>query len=425
MVLEHSEHEEEHAHYHGVDRAEEHLSYNEAVKKLTDEVIPVQSETIPLRNATGRILAENVISRADIPHLPKSTRDGYAVNISGETVEGANLKIVGDLRIGIIPNIRVRKGEAVRIATGAFLPRGANAVLMKEYASIKNNTVVTTKPIHIRENVLLKGEDIQKGRVLLNKGARIQPHHIALLSMVGTKKIRAYRRPKVAFFSTGDELVDSESRITKDKIYDTTRPFLKSMLEQLGAEPIDLGIAKDDFKVIRSKIFRGLRFDALVLSAGSSVGERDFVSSAASSIKGVKLLAHGIAMRPSSPTGLATYKGKPFILLPGFPTSAIVSFLTLARPAIMKRSGSLEMDYPMIKARLAEGYRGKAGLTHFLRVQVKKSNGEYTAIIARPTDAQYSSWLGLANGVAIVKNESGEIRPDEPVDVFLIGSISG
>lgn len=418
------EHEEEHTHYHGVDKAEEHLAYGEAVKLLLDQISPTGSELIALRLATGRILATDVTSPMDIPHLAKSTRDGYAVNIPKDTNDGARFNIVGELRIGVIPKLRVKEGEAVSIATGAFLPNGANAVLMKEYARREGNTIVSTKQIRINENTLSKGEDVNKGKVLLSKGIRIRPHHVALLSMVGAKKVRVYRKPKVAFFSTGDELVDSESQIKENKIYDGTRPFIKSMLEEMGVEPVDLGIAKDDFKVIRSKMLRGLRYDALLLSAGSSVGERDFVSRAALSVKGVKMLVHGIAMRPSSPTGLAVYKRRPFILLPGFPTSAIVSFLALARPAILKRSGSSDIGYTVVRAKMAEGFQTRPGLTQFLRVRVKRENEAYSATIVRPTEAQYSGWLASANGIAIIGSDRSEIKPDDSVDVFLIGDIA-
>ena len=418
------EHEEEHTHYHGVDKAEEHLAYREAVKLLLDQISPTGSESIALRLATGRILATDVTSPMDIPHLAKSTRDGYAVDIPNDTSDGARFNVVGELRIGVIPKLRVKEGEAVSIATGAFLPSGANAVLMKEYAKREGNTIVSTRQIRINENTLSKGEDVNKGKVLLSKGTRIRPHHVALLSMVGAKKVRVYRKPKVAFFSTGDELVDSESQIKENKIYDGTRPFIKSMLEEMGAEPVDLGIAKDDFKVIRSKMLRGLRYDALLLSAGSSVGERDFVSRAASSVKGVRMLVHGIAMRPSSPTGLAVYKKRPFILLPGFPTSAIVSFLALARPAILKRSGSSEIGYTMVRAKMAEGFQTRPGLTQFLRVRVERENEAYSATIVRPTEAQYSGWLASANGIAVIGSDRSEIKPGDSVDVFLIGDIA-
>ena len=194
------------------------------------------------------------------------------------------------------------------------------------------------------------------------------------------------------------------------------------MISDLGGIPVDLGIARDNFAQTKAKMIKGLKYDALILSAGSSVGERDYVTSAAMSISGVKILDHGVAMRPSSPTGIASYKGKPLLLLPGFPTSAMISFFVFASPAILRLSGNTIIQPTTIKARLVEDYNGKAGLTHFVRVKVSRENGEYRATITRPTDAQYSSWLQSANGVARI-DEKGVAKRDEIVDVFLIAEI--
>lgn len=166
-----------------------------------------------------------------------------------------------------------------------------------------------------------------------------------------------------------------------------------------------------------------LKFDALFISAGSSVGERDYVAKAVESIGGVKILVHGVAMRPSSPTGIATYKGKPFILLPGFPTSTIVSFLVFGIPAILSTGGSTIVEPPMIRAKLSEDYPGKPGITHFVRVRIKRDKEEYAASVVRPTEAQYSSWLKQANGIVVI-GELGSAKQGEMVDAFLIGELS-
>ncbi|MDA4130422.1 MAG: molybdopterin-binding protein, partial [Thaumarchaeota archaeon] len=182
----------------------------------------------------------------------------------------------------------------------------------------------------------------------------------------------------------------------------------------------------DNFQKIRSKLVKSLECDAVILSAGSSVGERDYVTRALESISGLTTLVHGVAMRPSSPTGLTTYKGKPVILLPGFPTSAIVSFYVFGRPAVLKLAGSSSTQPPLIKATIMDEYSGKKGLTHFLRVLVKKEGGEYIVSIVRPTEAQYSSWLRVANGIAIIGENGGStvVKPGEEVSVFLIAEIS-
>jgi molybdenum cofactor synthesis domain-containing protein len=418
--------EHEHSHYHGVDRAEEHLSVGEAIKKLTESVTPVKPETISALKANNRVLFEDVRSPVDLPKRARSTRDGYSVCIPQDVEAGQSFKITGEVEIGSIPKVSVRNGEAVRVATGSYIPKGANAVVMVEYAEVQGDTLRVNNPIKVSENLLRPGEDIANGQLLLARGARIYPQHVALFSMLGIRKLKVFSKPDVAFFSTGDELVDAgkpNARSIATGIYDATRPFIASVISDLGGIPIDLGIARDNFDQIRAKMVKGLRYDALILSAGSSVGEKDFAARAAMSIKGVKILAHGVAMRPSSPTGIASYKGKPILLLPGFPTSAIISFFVFAMLGILKLSGSANLQPIKIKARLTEEYGGKLGLTHFVRVRVKRENGEYLASITKPTEAQYSSWLSSSNGVAII-GENGVAVKGELVDVFPIGEIA-
>ena len=415
--------EHEHIHYHGVDSAEQHLAVDQVLKILLGETTPTKIEVVNVRDASGRVLGRDFKSPKDIPVRARSTRDGYAVNISTDSESGARFKIVGIVRIGTIPRFSIKPGEAARVATGSFLPNGASAVLMVEYAQEVDGNLTANRTVSVGENVLSKGEDIKRGQTLLLEGTKIFPHHIALFSMLGVRKLAVHSKPRIAFFSTGDELIDAGRRTGSNSaagIFDANRPFIGSMISDLGAVPVDLGIVKDRLPEIRRRMVRGLENDALILSAGSSVGERDYVSKAAESIPGVRMLVHGIAMRPSSPTGIASYRGKPFILLPGFPTSAMISFFVFAIPAILKLSGSSVIEPFTIKARLSEEYNGKAGITHFVRVRVIKKEGDYEASIVRPTEAQYSSWLSSANGIAII-GQSGVAGEGDHVDVFMIG----
>lgn len=407
---------EEHTHYHGVDKAEEHLSVADAKRILLESIRPTKHEIVTTNQSSGRVLSNDVISPRDLPDRPRSTRDGYALVFGN----GSSFKIVGDVRIGVIPTFALKPGEAARVATGSYLPRDANAVLMVEYAKVDGKNLVADHEIKIGENIIKKGEDYARGQLLLEKGARIHPHHVALLSMLGVRKISVYKKPQIAFFSTGDELIDLKK--STRGIFDANRPFIASMVSKLGGVPVDLGIVRDNYKEIKKKIASGLKCDALLISAGSSVGERDFVARAVESQSGVKMLVHGVAMRPSSPTGIATYRGRPFLLLPGFPTSTIVSFLVFGVPAISGVGGSTSVEPPMVKVRLGEDYNGKKGITHYIRVRIKRDNEEYAASIVRPTEAQYSNWLRQANGIVVI-GESGSAKQGDLVDAFLIGDL--
>jgi len=428
------EEDHNHSHYHGVDKAEEHLSVDEALGLLLSKIRKTRSEPVPTSKANNRVLFKDLKCPQNLPTLARSTRDGYAVKLSpgNEKVERSSFRIVGEIRIGDLPRISLRTNEAVRIPTGAYIPTGANSVVMLEYSNVEKQFLNITKPAKIGENILSPGQDLRKGVPLLCAGTRLSPQHVALLSMLGIGRILVFARPRVAFFSTGDELVDLQSIRNKKPepqslvgILDSNRPFLASMIEELGGTPVDLGIARDTLEEIRTKMIEGFKSDALFLSAGSSVGERDYVTKAAKSIKGVKILVHGIAMRPSSPTGLAINRGKPLVILPGFPTSAIVSFLVFGRPAILKLGGSSVLDFPLIKVRMDDDYDGKEGLTHYLRVRISREGESYSARIVRPTEAQFSSWLREANGIAVIGRDGRtKVKRGDEIGSFLIGEIS-
>jgi molybdopterin molybdotransferase len=423
------EEEEDHIHYHGVDKAAEHVSVKDALDRFLSGIVPLNSEVVKLSESLGRVLNEDVRSKFNVPSLGRSTRDGFALKVTNHVVAaGSKFRIIGETRIGKKANKSVSEGESIAVATGSFLPHGSNSVVMKEYIHVDGNgsLLEITKDVREGENILSAGEDIQKNSVVLLHGATIKPHHVALLALVGVKRIRVFKRPRVAFFSTGDELIDfskANKKNSSEKTVDINRPFISTMIRDLGGIPVDLGIARDHFKTIRNKIIRGLSFDSLILSAGSSVGERDFAAKAAESIKGVRTIVHGVAMRPSSPTALAKFNGKPFMMLPGFPTSMIVSFLVFARPAILKLSGSSSFLPPYIKATLENDFQGREGITNFLRLRVEERDGSYFARIVKPTEAQYSSWLREANGIGILDPSRSSIRAGETLNVFLIGDV--
>ncbi|MHB8566894.1 MAG: molybdopterin molybdotransferase MoeA [Nitrososphaerales archaeon] len=411
-------HEDDHVHYHGVDKAEKHIRVDEALKLFLANIVPVnKSESVKLSEALGRILFKDVKSSTNVPKRARSTRDGYAVRVK----KGATCySLVGDVRIGVVPKLSLKKGEAAFIATGSYVPSGADAVVMKEYARVAGSLLIIDRPAIESENILGPGEDILAGAVILRRGTTLRSQHISILSMLGLERVSVFKRPRIAFFSTGDELVDAGRK--KRGIYDANRPFIRSMLLELGAEPHDLGIAPDNFEKINRRMSRGLKFDGLILSAGSSIGERDYVSKAADAINGVRTLVHGVAMRPSSPTGLAVFRKKPFILLPGFPTSAIVSFFVFAVPAVLRLSGTSETP-ALINARLKERYEGKQGVKHYVRVRVSRKNHEYVASIVRPSEAYFSRWLAEANGIAVIGEDESPIDSGDSVPVFLIGSV--
>ena len=215
---------------------------------------------------------------------------------------------------------------------------------------LKMKTLRANKAIKIQENLLVVRRRYCKEPSTLVEGDKAPTStHCAFLD-ARNKKASEFFQNRRSHFSqlatSSSTQINQDSKKNSTGIYDANRPFIASMISELGAVPVDLGIAKDNFGVIKAKMLKGLRYDALILSAGSSVGERDYVARAADSIQGVRILVHGVAMRPSSPTGIASYKGKPILLLPGFPTSAIISFFVFANPAILRLSGCTNVEQP-------------------------------------------------------------------------------
>ena len=268
--------EHDHPHYHGVDKAEENVSVGEAVRILLESITPVKPETISFLKANNRILFDDLISPVDLPRRARVNARRLRCEHNARRRSGAEFQ---DNRRGEDwQNYQAqdKNGEAVRIATGSFVPIGANAVVMIEYAQVQEKTLRVNRAIRIHDNILSPGEDLSNGELLLPRGTRVRPQHVALFSMLGIRKVKVFSKPKIAFFSTGDELIDTVKGNSKGNtgINDATRPFMAVMISDLGGVPIDLGIARDSFVQIRSKMLKGLKYDALILSAGllSAIG---------------------------------------------------------------------------------------------------------------------------------------------------------
>ncbi len=409
----------------GVDKAAKQTPLQTALQTLLEAVKPVGTEKIDFRDSIDRVLSENITATIDIPDADVSSRDGYAVysdDVANSSERNpANLKSVGKVAIGAKFGKKLKRGEAVQVATGSFTPLNADAVVMMEYTEPVRNTVKVKKSVSRGENIIRKGTDVRKGRVVLQKGDVLRPHKIALLARLGISKISVHRKPLVGVLSTGDELQDIGRKLEAGKIIDTNRPAVISMVKDVGGLSIDLGIAKDNVESVRKVLQKALkRCDAVLVSAGSSVGEKDLVVRVLNGLGSPGLLFHGIAMRPASPTGIAILNGKPLILLPGFPTSALVSCFVFGRPMISKMSGASKNLQPVVRARLASKWEARAGTTMLMRVKLMKNDGGLTAIPIEPSDASFISSTYPADGIIEVAEAIGELPAGKLVDVLLL-----
>ena len=340
------------------------------------------------------------------PAGDKAAMDGYAV--VAEDTFGASqtnpslLRMIGESKIGETPRILLHRGETAAIATGAPVPQGANVVVMIENTKrLDTGYVEVYSAVAPGENVSQVGEDVRQGTVVLEIGRKLKPPDLGLLVALSRRSVRVVRKPRVGVLSTGNEL--SAGKSSGGKIVDVNRPTLMAMVEECGGMPVDLGIAKDDPKQISQKVTQGLTSADLVLvTAGTSVGKGDLVPDVINALGKPGMLVHGIAMRPSLPTGLAVVNGKPVVSLPGLPVSAMFAFSTFVQPLILKMLGAEPDPQAKIRARTTKRIVGVPGFRTFIRVRVKEEDGKLVAEPLRTPGSGVLTTLTRANGIVVV-----------------------
>ncbi len=377
---------------------------------------------IPLHEAFGRVVAEDVVSEVDLPPFNRSAMDGYAVR--AQDTFGASqfnpkfLKLTKDDRIG--------ENEARPVWTGNPLPYGADAVVMLEHTRRTRGRIEVWTTVTPGENVSKKGEDVRRGEVAIKAGTRLMPHHMGLLAALGLAHVGVVEKPRVAILSTGSELVEPGHKPKPDQIIDVNRLILSCMCLELGAEPLDLGIAKDNLDIINERIRKGIMgADMIVTTGGTSVGYTDFVPTAINQIEAPGLIVHGIAMRPGMPTGLAILQGKPIIILSGNPVAAMIGFEVFARPVLLKLIGVESEPRPMLRARLTQRVPSALGRRVFLRVRVFEREGEFFAEPIRVKGAGVITTMTRANGYVVIPENCEGIDEGETVIVHLFDKIGG
>jgi molybdopterin molybdotransferase len=405
---------------------------DDALKRLFDALgePAVQLESVDLWRALGRYLGKDVVAHQYLPPVDRAVMDGYAVR--AEDVKNATqenpviLEVAGESRLGVACRIQVGPRRAVAVATGSMIPAGADTVVIVERtATLRGNRIAVRAPATVGQSIARKGEDVSPGTVVLKKGMRLRPQDIGMLKALGLARIDVARRPRVAILSTGNELADSLSKRGTARIIDVNRPIISAMLQELGAEPVDLGIVKDREAEITTALRKGLKSsDVVLISAGSSVGKRDLIPKCVNRLGKPGMLVHGVAMRPAMPTGLAVVRGKPVLSLPGFPVSALFAFRVFARPLIAKMIGARKLVEPAVKAVLKRRITGAPGQRTFVRVTVRMDE---RGLVAEPLKLQRSSVLMSmvgANGIVTIPEDATAFEAGQTVDVTLVGEIS-
>ncbi len=410
------------------------ISVEQARSYILGHFHPLELERVPLLEALNRVLAEDVVSPLDVPPHDNSAMDGYAVR--AEDIRGASpqnpvqLRVIADLGAGYVPTAAVGRGTAVRIMTGAVVPPGADTIVRFEETSEAvtqkatgkgSGTVEILNVPEVGANVRRAGEDIRRGEVVLKKGTTLRPPEIGLLASIGVSRAPVHRRPRVAILATGDELVDIDAPLTPGKIRNSNEYANAAAVLQAGGIPIPLGIARDNLEDLTAKIRAGIAAgaDLFITSAGVSVGDYDIVKDVLN--REGEMHFWQVNMKPGKPLAFGVIGKTPLLGLPGNPVSAIVSFETFARPAILTMLGKTRFTRPYVEAILQDRAENNAGRRNYIRVHVER--GEDGQYIARTTGEQGSGILTSitsANGLLEMPPEVLEYKPGERVRVTML-----
>jgi len=377
------------------------LSVEEALAQILVRVEPLGTELVGILAGLGRVLAERVVSRRELPPWAASSMDGYAIRAADSGPAPASLSVVGRVSAGALPDRSLGPGEAMRIFTGAPLPAGADTVVPQEDVATDGGRIVLQQPVARGACVRPAGEDIRAGDVVLEPGCVVGAAEVGLLATLGYTRVRVHRRPRVAILSTGSELADLGIVPGPGQIPNSNTYSLMAQTLEAGAEPVNLGVVPDRMEEIVNRLRWGLDTDALVSSAGVSVGELDLVREALTRC-GAELHLWKVSMRPGKPITFGSVQGRPVFGLPGNPVSAMVTFELFVRPALRRMQGCNAVQRPRIPARALEPIDNPGARRGYLRVRLEHDGEGYGA---RLTGAQGSGILRsmvLADGLAVV-----------------------
>jgi molybdopterin molybdotransferase len=394
---------------------------NEAIRSC---LVPVtQSESVSIREALGRVLAQDIVPQINVPAHDNSAMDGYAVRFSDLQGE-ASLQEIGSAYAGRVFEGNVGPGECVRIMTGAVMPAGTDTVVIQEVTRKEGNRVIVPPGQKARQNVRYAGEDLKAGVPVLGSGRLVRPADLGLIASLGIGTVSVKRRLRVAFFATGDELASIGSPLREGEVYDSNRYTLHGMLTRLGLELIDLGVVRDD-PALLEKAFRSAaeKADVVITTGGVSVGEADFTRELMARLG--EVLFWKIAMRPGRPMAFGRI-GNAFLFgLPGNPVAVMVTFYQFVRNALLHLSGRTD-DYviPLLQAIASQPIRKVPGRTEYRRGILFRDGDDWKVKTTGQQGSGVLRSMSEANCFIVLAHERGKVDAGEPVSVQLMDALA-
>ncbi|HEY5615966.1 MAG TPA: gephyrin-like molybdotransferase Glp [Bacteroidota bacterium] len=404
-------------------------SVKEAREIILSSVAVQTVEHVPLLQAHQRTLAVDQVASEDVPSFDNTSMDGYAV-LSSDTAKASEsspvkLRLAGEVSAGTTYSGTLNSGDVVRIMTGAPIPRGADAVVEQEAVGARNGSVEVGTPVQPGRNIRKRGEDIRAGSVVLQHGTFLQASHLGALASIGVTTVPVYRKPSVAFLTTGNELVEVGKTPAQGQIRNSNAHSLWGLIQEAGAEPVNLGVARDNETELREKLRGGLNHDVLVTSGGVSVGTYDYVMQTLEQL-GVRRQFWKVNIKPGMPLFYGTYhdaerkRDIPVFGLPGNPVSTMVTFLQFVRPALYKMTGREGNSVLRLTATLEQDIRKKDTKRHFVRGIVRNERG---GLVVAATGTQSSGALtsmAKANCFIIIPEDTLEIKAGEEAEIELL-----
>ncbi len=422
----------DHAHRH---YGEDMLTVEDALERILAVFSPLEPVQTPLLEALGQVLAQDAVAAFDIPPLPNSAMDGYAVR--HQDIQGASasspktLKVIGQVAAGQIPHQPVLPGTAIRIMTGAPIPAGADAVVPFEDTDEMERKAAGRPLLEVAirlevgrgASVRAAGEDVARGDLVLARGATLRPAELGVLASLGMSAVQVIRRPVVAVLATGDELQALGEALGPGKIYDSNTYSVAAAVLRYGGVPQLLGIARDNLQDMQAKVALGLHADLLLTTAGVSKGDYDMVKDVL--MQQGRIAFWSVRMRPAKPLAFGLLNGPggrqvPHLGLPGNPVSAMVAFEAFARPAILKMLGKTRLAKPTIEAVLEDTISSPDGRRTYARVTVTRRDGAYYARITGAQGSNLLTSMTKAQGLAICPEDVLQVKAGQRVKVWML-----
>ena len=391
------------------------ITLAQAQQRLSQQTSKLSSETVLIAEALGRVASEDVFSSLAIPPSDNSAMDGFAVNSNDVQSGKVNFRISQRIPAGANPQPLI-KGAAARIFTGGLIPAGADAVVIQENCDYTNSTVTILSSVNAGANVRLKGQDIKQGAKVIHQGQTLNAIDISLLASIGCTEIKIYKPITVALFSTGDELIEPGQALLPGQIYNSNRPLLVALCQQLGYRVFDCGIVEDNLSATKAALAKAAqKADVIISSGGVSVGEEDYVKPAVEDLG--ELALWKVKMKPGKPVAFGNVNGVPFIGLPGNPVSSFTVFQLLAKPLLSSIQGQ-NISEPQCYSVIAGFDKTVTRREEYIRVKLSRNDQSQLIAERFPNlSSGVMSSLSWADGLVRQPIDSS-IKKNQTVDFF-------